>query len=214
MVLDEFNIDIKSGSKIALIGHSGCGKSTITNLILRFYNILDGQITIDDLPIEQYDVLALRDQIGFVMQEPILFNTSIRENIAFGKPDATDEEIFKAAFRANAIEFIETIKEIEHESKSAQFYFSQIERQATKELKNETEFEKEERLLADKASIHESLKTKYGTISVPVDQCLALLSSIDKKLVLMEAFKYADEKAIQLIGAQNETFMRQVEELN
>ena len=114
-MLDEFNLEIKSGSKIALIGHSGCGKSTITNLILRFYNILDGEICIDDLPIDNYDVKSLREQIGFVMQEPILFNATIRENIAFGLPDATDEEIFKAAFRANAIEFIETIKEVKVE---------------------------------------------------------------------------------------------------
>ena len=94
------------------------------------------------MPIEQYDVLSLREQIGFVMQEPILFNTNIRNNIAFGKPDATDEEIFKAAFRANAIEFIETIKEVEVQGSTDKLYFSQKDSKST-ELKNETEFEKE-----------------------------------------------------------------------
>ena len=102
------NLDIPASAKIALIGHSGCGKSTITNLLLRFYNIQGGQILIDDKEISEYNVHHLRKQIGYVMQEPILFNRSIKENIKYGNADATDEQVYKAALTANAVEFIES----------------------------------------------------------------------------------------------------------
>ena len=107
-VLNELNLDIPASAKIALIGHSGCGKSTITNLLLRFYNIQGGQILIDDKEISEYNVHHLRKQIGYVMQEPILFNRSIKENIKYGNADATDEQVYKAALTANAVEFIES----------------------------------------------------------------------------------------------------------
>ena len=83
-VLDEFNMKIPAGSKIALVGHSGCGKSTITNLLLRFYDLKSGKILIDGENLEDYNALSLRKQIGFVMQEPILFNKSIKDNILYG----------------------------------------------------------------------------------------------------------------------------------
>ena len=76
-MLDQLNLKIPAGAKIALVGHSGCGKSTITNLLLRFYNILSGQIKIDGIDLSDYNPLSLRTQIGYVMQEPILFNTTI-----------------------------------------------------------------------------------------------------------------------------------------
>ena len=95
--MKNFNLEIPAGKKIALVGHSGCGKSTLTNLLLRFYHVNQGQILIDDKDIDEYDVLSLRHQIGYVMQEPILFNTDIKTNIQFGKPDATDEEVYIAA---------------------------------------------------------------------------------------------------------------------
>ena len=106
-VLDDFNMKIPAGAKIALVGHSGCGKSTITNLLLRFYDIKSGKIKIDGEDLEDYNALSLRKQIGYVMQEPILFNKTIKENILYGKLDATDEEIYKAALNANALGFIE-----------------------------------------------------------------------------------------------------------
>lgn len=84
MVLDEFNMEIPAGAKIALVGHSGCGKSTITNLLLRFYDIKSGVIKIDGEDLNDYNALSLRRQIGYVMQEPILFNTTIKENILYG----------------------------------------------------------------------------------------------------------------------------------
>ena len=106
-VMDSFNIEIPAGAKIALVGHSGCGKSTLTNILLRFYNIDNGSVLIDGKDIEQYDVLSLREQCGYVMQEPMLFNKDIKTNIRFGKPNATDEEVYIAAQKANAIQFIE-----------------------------------------------------------------------------------------------------------
>ena len=94
--MKDFNLKIPAGAKIALVGHSGCGKSTLTNILLGFYNMLEGEVTIDGKPLDNYDVLALREQCGYVMQEPVLFNTTIKENILFGKPDATDEEVYIA----------------------------------------------------------------------------------------------------------------------
>ena len=107
MVLDSMNLKIPAGAKIALVGHSGCGKSTITNLLLRFYDIIGGMIKIDGIDLNDYNPLSLRRQIGYVMQEPILFNTDIKTNILYGMLSATDEEVYKAALRANAIGFIE-----------------------------------------------------------------------------------------------------------
>ena len=104
--MNDFNLTIPAGAKIALVGHSGCGKSTLTNILLGFYNMVDGEVTIDGKPLDRYDVLALREQCGYVMQEPLLFNTTIKENILFGKPDATDEEVYIAAQKANALKFI------------------------------------------------------------------------------------------------------------
>lgn len=107
-VLEGFNMVIPAGKKIGLVGHSGCGKSTITNLLLRFYDVKDGDVLIDGENINKYDISELRRQIGFVMQEPILFNTSIKENILFGKMDATDGQVRQYAEMANALQFIES----------------------------------------------------------------------------------------------------------
>mmetsp|Transcript_9302 Transcript_9302/g.12652 ORF Transcript_9302/g.12652 Transcript_9302/m.12652 type:complete len:117 (+) Transcript_9302:1933-2283(+) len=101
-------MSIPATQKIALVGHSGCGKSTITNLLLRFYNVNRGKIMIDGADIEDYDVRALRRQMGYVMQEPVLFNTSIKENILYGDMDASDEQVLKVAEMANALTFIES----------------------------------------------------------------------------------------------------------
>lgn len=117
-VMNNFNLLIPAGSKIALVGHSGCGKSTLTNILLGFYNMGEGLVLIDDKPLDRYDVLALREQCGYVMQEPILFNADIRSNILFGKPDASDEEVYIAAQKANALQFIETnLEELTKEQK-------------------------------------------------------------------------------------------------
>jgi ABC-type multidrug transport system fused ATPase/permease subunit len=106
-VLKRINFEIPARKKIALVGHSGCGKSTIVNLLLRMYDVNGGQILIDGVDIKDYNISALRKQIGFVMQEPILFNMSIKENILYGNSEASDIRVRQVAEMANAIQFIE-----------------------------------------------------------------------------------------------------------
>jgi ATP-binding cassette subfamily B protein len=96
-VLSNVNIDIEPGQTVALLGATGSGKSTIINLLPRFYDPSEGSITIDDLDLRDVKLDSLRSQIGIVLQETTLFAGSIRENIAFGRPDASDEEIESAA---------------------------------------------------------------------------------------------------------------------
>ncbi|WP_375434756.1 ABC transporter ATP-binding protein [uncultured Hymenobacter sp.] len=110
-VLKDISFDIQAGEKIALVGPSGAGKSTIVQLLMQFYELSDGKILIDGRPVSQYDLTELRRHIGIVPQETILFGGSIRENIAYGKTDATDEEIITAARKANAWQFIESFPE-------------------------------------------------------------------------------------------------------
>ncbi|CAN5220743.1 ABC transporter ATP-binding protein [soil metagenome] len=105
-VLSELNIKIKSGQRIGVCGPTGCGKSTIVSLIARFYDPTKGRVLIDGTDISDFKLDGLRNQLGFVMQDTALFYGSIRENISYGKPDATYEEIVEAATLANAHEFI------------------------------------------------------------------------------------------------------------
>jgi ABC-type multidrug transport system fused ATPase/permease subunit len=109
-VLNELSLQIKAGEKVALVGHSGAGKSTVIQLLLRFYDLKtlgSGRIEVDGLDYDQYNLNDYRSKIGIVPQEVILFGGTIKENIAYGKPDATDEEIIEAARKANAWQFIE-----------------------------------------------------------------------------------------------------------
>ncbi|MCB0850897.1 MAG: ATP-binding cassette domain-containing protein, partial [Bacteroidetes bacterium] len=107
-VLKEVSLAIHPGEKIALVGHSGAGKSTIAQLILRFYDINGGQITLDGQSVSDYDLAAYRKNIGVVPQEVILFGGTIKENIAYGNPEASEEEIIQAARQANALDFIQS----------------------------------------------------------------------------------------------------------
>lgn len=110
-ILKGTNLSIDAGQTVGLVGHSGAGKSTITQLLMRFYDHDGGNILIDDKPIQDYDLNVLRQNIGVVPQEVILFGGTIRENIAYGKLEATEDEILDAAKRANAMEFIARIPE-------------------------------------------------------------------------------------------------------
>ena len=105
-VLDGLNFNIKSGQKVAFVGTSGVGKTTISNLIPRFYDVNSGRITIDGIDIKDIKQKSLRDNIGIVQQEVYLFSGTVRENIAYGKKDATIEEIEEASKLAGAYDFI------------------------------------------------------------------------------------------------------------
>ncbi len=105
-VLDNFSLTINPGETIAIVGPSGAGKSTIVHLLLRFYEPDSGAIRIDGYPINMLKLSYLRKNIGLVIQDPILFSGSVRDNIAYGKPGASQEEIIQAAKAANAHEFI------------------------------------------------------------------------------------------------------------
>lgn len=110
-VLKGIDLEIKPGQKIALVGASGSGKSTIMKLLLRFYPLKSGQITVDDQPVDNFDLDEFRKDLALVPQEVLLFGGTIRENIAYGKLDATDEEVREAARLANALDFIEQFPE-------------------------------------------------------------------------------------------------------
>jgi ATP-binding cassette, subfamily B, bacterial MsbA len=105
-VLKNFSLDIVKGKTIALVGQSGSGKSTIANLLTRFYDVNEGTIEIDDTNIKDWNLKSLRSLMGLVTQDSILFNDTIKNNILIGKPDATDEEIIDALKVANAYEFV------------------------------------------------------------------------------------------------------------
>ncbi len=105
-VLKDINLDVEAGKYIALVGSSGAGKSTLCSLIPRFYDVNDGVIRIDGTDIRDVTLKSLRDNIGIVQQDVYLFTGTVMENIRYGKPDATEEEIIAAAKNANAHEFI------------------------------------------------------------------------------------------------------------
>ncbi len=110
-VLKDLNFKIKTGEKIALVGKSGSGKSTIINLLMRFYPVTEGSVIVDGSNIESYHLTGYRHNLGVVPQEVILFGGTIQENIAYGKPGASLEEVKEAARKANALEFIERFPE-------------------------------------------------------------------------------------------------------
>ena len=109
LVISDLNLSIKAGQTLALVGPSGGGKSTLCNLIPRFYNVSEGRITLDGVDIRDIKIPSLRRSIGMVSQTVFLFDGTIRENIAYGAPDATDEEIIEAAKKANIHDFVLTL---------------------------------------------------------------------------------------------------------
>jgi ATP-binding cassette subfamily B protein len=110
-VISNLSLRLKAGDTVALVGPSGGGKSTICNLIPRFYNVQSGRITVDGTNVMDITLDSLRRNIGMVSQNVFLFDGTVRDNIAYGRPDATDEEIVEAAKKANIHDFILTLDE-------------------------------------------------------------------------------------------------------
>ena len=95
-LIEDFNLQVESGMRIAIVGPTGCGKTTFINLLMRFYDVDSGKICIDGKPIDEISRHSLRKSFGMVLQDTWIKSGTVRENISFGKPDATDEEIIRA----------------------------------------------------------------------------------------------------------------------
>jgi ABC-type transport system involved in Fe-S cluster assembly fused permease/ATPase subunit len=108
-ILEDVDFEIPAGHKVAVVGHSGAGKSTLSRLLFRFYDVTDGRVTIDGQDIRDVSQASVRAAIGIVPQDTVLFNDSIYYNIAYGDPDATREQVIKAAQRAHIHDFVETL---------------------------------------------------------------------------------------------------------
>ncbi len=108
-IIRGINLTVQAGMVVGVVGHSGSGKSTLIALLERFYEVESGAILIDNVPLRDYNLEYLRKNIGLVSQEPTLFDTTIEENIRFGKWDATEEEVEEAARKANAHQFIDRL---------------------------------------------------------------------------------------------------------
>lgn len=110
LILSNFSLSIEPGKRVALVGHSGSGKSTVLKLVSRFYDPLEGDILLDGVPLRDLSLEQLRESTGLVMQEMYLFSATVRDNIRFGRPDATDQEIEDAAKAAYAHDFIQQLE--------------------------------------------------------------------------------------------------------
>ncbi|MBQ8624014.1 MAG: ABC transporter ATP-binding protein [Oscillospiraceae bacterium] len=104
--LENISFILKRGENVGIIGSTGCGKSTLVNLLPRFYDTTEGEVLVDGVNVKDYSQVALRDKIGFVMQKTVLFKGSIKDNLRWGKEDATEEEMIKALTQAQAIDFV------------------------------------------------------------------------------------------------------------
>ena len=104
------SLDVKPGQRIAIVGPTGCGKTTLINLLMRFYDVKDGSISVDGTDVREMTRKSLRKNYGMVLQDTWLFSGTIRENIVIGKPDATDEEVIAAAKATSAHSFIKRLK--------------------------------------------------------------------------------------------------------
>ncbi len=111
LVLTGIDVTLQAGERVALVGSSGAGKSTMASLIPRFYDVEDGRVTLDGVDVRELDLQELRDHLGLVPQEPMLFAGTVRENLTYGRAEATDEEVEEAARQAHAHDFISTFPE-------------------------------------------------------------------------------------------------------
>ena len=109
LIIKDFNLDVKPGETIALVGQTGAGKTTIINLLTRFYDVNCGEILIDGINIKEIDKYSLREKLGIVLQDTVMFSETVKENIRYGKLDATDDEIIEASKTSNAHQFIKRL---------------------------------------------------------------------------------------------------------
>lgn len=112
LIFDNFSLFVPHGTTMALVGESGSGKSTVISLVERFYDPQSGEVLVDSVDVKKMRLSWLREQVGLVSQEPILFTTTIRENIEYGKKGATDAEIRRAIEMANAAKFIDRLPNV------------------------------------------------------------------------------------------------------
>jgi ATP-binding cassette subfamily B protein len=110
-VLQNIDLELEPGRVVALIGHTGAGKTTLAALVPRFYDVQAGRVVVDGHDVRTVSIASLRREIGVIAQDPFLFSATVRENIAFGRPGATDDEVVQAARLAQAHEFIEALPE-------------------------------------------------------------------------------------------------------
>jgi ATP-binding cassette subfamily B protein len=108
-VLEHLDLDLDAGTTVALIGHTGAGKTTVSSLVPRFYDVDSGRVLVDGVDVREVKLASLRSEIGVIPQDPFLFSTTVRDNIAFGLPELTDDEIERAARLAQAHEFVERL---------------------------------------------------------------------------------------------------------
>ena len=110
-LIENMNLEVKPGQRVAIVGPTGCGKSTVINLLMRFYDVDSGSIQVDGTDVREITRKSLRTSYGMVLQETWLKSGTIRDNIAYGRPEATDEEVVKAAKEAHAHSFIKRMKD-------------------------------------------------------------------------------------------------------
>jgi ATP-binding cassette subfamily B protein len=108
-VLEDIDLELEPGRTVALIGHTGSGKTTLASLVPRFYDVTEGRVTVDGADVREVPLTSLRRAIGVIAQDPFLFSATVRENIAFGRPDATDDDVVSAAKAAQVHEFVERL---------------------------------------------------------------------------------------------------------
>jgi ATP-binding cassette subfamily B protein len=108
-VLEHLDLALDAGTTVALIGHTGAGKTTLASLVPRFYDVDSGRVLVDGVDVRDVTLASLRSEIGAITQDPFLFSTTVRENIAFGRPDLTDEDVERVARLAQAHEFVERL---------------------------------------------------------------------------------------------------------
>lgn len=161
---------INPGESVALVGESGCGKSTFVNLMMRFYDVDEGEILLDDINIKTINLHDLRKAISLVMQEPIIFNYTVLENILYGNLKATNEQIYNAADLANVLEFINN-KDIYEVEESAQGLINQMNsnKAAIVAIIGQEKFDEELELL-NKIKEQEAKKGEFHAIVGDVDK--------------------------------------------